>query len=161
MGHIAAGQVCPLEAAPTFVANDKDFMRRFKPVKGKPLTFTAPGLVQGGAGGATEFIPFFRLHDARYMLYWQQSTPGEYARMKMENAAREAERLALDARTIDQVAPGEQQPESDHFFGRGRGCGRERRAALAPCEPVVQLSAERSGQGSEGLAPGLCAGGCG
>jgi hypothetical protein len=51
-------------------------MRRFKPVKGKPLTFTAPGLVQGGAGGAT-FIPFFRLHDARYMLYWQQSTPGE------------------------------------------------------------------------------------
>jgi DUF1680 family protein len=124
MGHIAAGQVCPLEAAPTFVANDKDFMRRFKPVKGKPLTFTAPGLVQGGAGGATEFIPFFRLHDARYMLYWQQSTPGEYARMKMENATREAERLALDARTIDQVAPGEQQPESDHFFaGEGADAG--------------------------------------
>lgn len=116
MGHIASGQVCPLESAPTFVSDRKDFMRRFKPVKGKPLTFTAPGLVQGGAGSSTEFIPFFRLHNSRYMIYWQQSTPGDFARMRAETAAREAERLALDARTIDQVAPGEQQPESDHFF---------------------------------------------
>lgn len=124
MGHVAAGQVCPLEAAPVFVSDSRDFVRRFKPVKGKPLTFTAPGLVQGGAGSSTEFIPFFRLHDARYMLYWQQSTPGEYARMKLDNAAREAERLALDAQTIDQVAPGEQQPEVDHGFkGEGADAG--------------------------------------
>jgi hypothetical protein len=52
MGHIAQGPVCPLEAAPMFVSDKRDFMRRFKPVKGKPLTFTAPGLIQGqGAGG--------------------------------------------------------------------------------------------------------------
>lgn len=124
MGHIPSGQVCPLEAAPTFVADSRDFTKRFKPVPGKPLTFTAPGVVQGGAGNATEFIPFFRLHDARYMVYWQQSTPGEYARMKQENAAKEADRLALDAQTIDQVAPGEQQPESDHAFaGEGADAG--------------------------------------
>jgi DUF1680 family protein len=124
MGHIASGQVCPLESAPTFVSDSRDFMRRFKPVKGKPLTFTAPGLVQGGAGTSTEFIPFFRLHDSRYMVYWQQSTPGDFARMRAETAAREAERLALDAQTIDQVAPGEQQPESDHGFkGEGAEAG--------------------------------------
>ncbi|ALK99656.1 acetyl-CoA carboxylase [Massilia sp. WF1] len=124
MGHIASGQVCPLESAPTFVSDRKDFMRRFRPVKGKPLTFTAPGLVQGGAGPMTEFIPFFRLHDARYAVYFPQSTPGDYARMRSETAARETERLALDARTIDQVAPGEQQPESDHFFkGEGAEAG--------------------------------------
>ncbi|WP_371765830.1 beta-L-arabinofuranosidase domain-containing protein [Massilia sp.] len=124
MGHSPSGQVCPLEAAPTFVSDSKDFTRRFKPVKGKPLTFTAPGVVQGGAGSSTEFIPFFRLHDSRYMIYWQQSTPAEFARMKEENAANEAERLALDAQTIDQVAPGEQQPESDHGFkGEGADAG--------------------------------------
>jgi hypothetical protein len=93
-------------------------------VKGKALTFTAPGVVQGGAGNATEFIPFFRLHDSRYMMYWQQSTPAEYARMKLESAAQESERLALDAQTIDQVAPGEQQPEVDHgFTGEGADAG--------------------------------------
>jgi DUF1680 family protein len=124
MGHVAKGQVCPLEAAPTFVSDSRDFMKRFKPVPGKPLTFSAPGLVQGGAGSSTEFIPFFRLHDARYVVYWPQSTPGDYARMKLDNAAKEAERLALDAQTIDQVAPGEQQPESDHFFkGEGADAG--------------------------------------
>jgi DUF1680 family protein len=124
MGHIASGQVCPLEAAPTLVSDSRDFMKRFQPVKGKPLTFSAPGLVQGGAGTSTEFVPFFRLHDSRYVVYWPQSTPGEYARMRAANAAGEAERLALDARTIDQVAPGEQQPESDHFFkGEGAEAG--------------------------------------
>jgi len=126
MGHIASGQVCPLEAAPTFVASDRDFLKRFKPVKGKALTFSAPaGLVQGGGvGPSTEFIPFFRLHDARYAMYLPQSTPGEYARMRVETAAREAERLALEARTIDQVAPGEQQPEVDHGFqGEGAEAG--------------------------------------
>jgi DUF1680 family protein len=121
MGHVAHGQVCPLEAAPTFVADGKDFMRRLKAVPGKPLTFRATGLVQGqGVGAATEFVPFFRLHDARYTMYLPQSTPGEYARMRLANAAFEADRLALDAQTVDQVAPGEQQPESDHGY-RGEG----------------------------------------
>jgi DUF1680 family protein len=124
MGHIAQGQVCPLESAPLFVSDSKDFMHRFKQVKGKPLTFRAPGLVHGADAGATEFIPFFRLHDSRYTMYWPVSTPANLARMQADTAAAEAERLALDARTIDQVAPGEQQPESDHFFkGEGADSG--------------------------------------
>lgn len=120
MGHIAGGPVCPLESAPMLVSDSLASLRRFKPVKGKPLTFTAPGLVHGAAGSATEFIPFFRLHESRYMMYWQHATSANFERMRAENAAREADRLALDARTIDQVAPGQQQPESDHFF-RGEG----------------------------------------
>jgi DUF1680 family protein len=117
MGHIAAGQVCPLESAPTFVSDSRDFLRRLRPVKGKPLTFAAPGLVQGGGvGPATEFIPFFRLHESRYAMYLPHSTPAGYAQLKSEAAAGEAQRIALAARTIDQVAPGEQQPESDHAF---------------------------------------------
>ncbi len=128
MGHIASGQVCPQEAAPVFVSDSKDFLGRFKPVPGQPLTFTAPGLVQaagqGQGGGAVRFIPFFRLHDSRYMIYWQQTTPAGLAGMRERARAAEAERLALDARTIDQVAPGEQQPESDHFFkGEGADAG--------------------------------------
>ncbi|MEH6435437.1 glycoside hydrolase family 127 protein [Massilia sp. DD77] len=124
MGHIANGQMCPLEAAPMFVSDSKDFIRRFKKVAGKPLTFTAPGLVHGADGARTEFIPFFRLHESRYTMYWQHSTPAGLQQLQAANAAREAERLALDARTIDQIAPGEQQPESDHFFkGEGSEAG--------------------------------------
>jgi len=126
MGHSPSGQVCPLESAPTFVSDSRDFLRRLQPVKGQPLTFKVPaGLVQGkGVDGTTEFVPFFRVHDTRYTMYLPQSTPSDYARMKMDAAAKEAERLALDAQTIDQVAPGEQQPESDHgFAGEGADAG--------------------------------------
>jgi len=124
MGHIAQGQVCPQEAAPVFVSDSRDFLNKFKPVPGQPLTFTAPGLVQGKGAGELRFIPFYRLHDSRYMIYWQQTTTAGLAEMRSKAAAAESERLALDARTIDQVAPGEQQPESDHFFkGEGADAG--------------------------------------
>lgn len=116
MGHIASGPVCPLESAPTLVSDTKEFMDRFKPVPGRPLTFTAPGLVQGKDAGSVVFMPFFRLHDARYVMYWPYSTPAGLQAMQDKAAAGEKERLALNALTIDQVAPGEQQPESDHFF---------------------------------------------
>jgi len=124
MGHIAQGAVCPQDAAPVFVSDQADFIRRFKPVPGQPLTFTAPGLIQGLKSGVDadklQLIPFFRLHDSRYMLYWPRSTPAQQSLLRVELAKAEEARLALDAQTIDQVAPGEQQPESDHAF-KGEG----------------------------------------
>lgn len=124
MGHIAQGAVCPQEAAPVFVSpsmKEADLVRRFKPVPGQPLTFTAPGLIQGPAGAdQLQLIPFFRLHDSRYMVYWARSTPARQSLLRVALAKAEEARLALEALTIDQVAPGEQQPESDHGF-KGEG----------------------------------------
>ena len=115
MGHIASGPVSPLQAAPVLVSDSAAFEGRFKPVPGLPLTFVAPGVVQGKEG-STVFMPFFRVHEARYMVYWPYSTAADLAATRAKAAEDEAARLELDARTIDQVAPGEQQPESDHFF---------------------------------------------
>ncbi|PTT86554.1 glycosyl hydrolase, partial [Pelomonas sp. HMWF004] len=121
MGHVAHGAVCPQEAAPVFVSDRPDFIRRFKPVPGQPLTFTAPGLIQGRqAADGLQLIPFFRLHDSRYMVYWPRSTPAQHSLLRAELAQAEQARLALDALTLDQVAPGEQQPEADHGF-QGEG----------------------------------------
>jgi DUF1680 family protein len=121
MGHIASGPVSPLQAAPVLVSDSAAFEGRFKPVAGRPLTFVAPGLVQQaesthGKAADVTFVPFFRVHDSRYMLYWPYSTAADLAATRAKAADDEAARLALDARTIDKVAPGEQQPESDHFF---------------------------------------------
>ncbi len=116
MGHIAQAQVCPLEASPLFVSDSKNFVDNIKPVSGKPLTFSAPDIIKGKNSENIEFIPFFRLHDSRYVIYWPYTTPENLTAMQDATAKNEAEKLALDAITIDQVAPGEQQPESDHFF---------------------------------------------
>jgi DUF1680 family protein len=116
MGHIAQGQVCPLEASPLFVSDTTEFISSIKPVPAKPLTFTASDVLKGKNSEKIEFIPFFRLHDSRYMIYWPYSTPENLVKLQEATAKKEAEKLKLDAITIDQVAPGEQQPESDHFF---------------------------------------------
>ena len=120
MGHIAQGAVCPLEAAPVFVSDTRDFAGKIRPVPGQPLTFTAPGLIKGQDAASLRLIPFFRLHDSRYMVYWPYSTPGALASRGDSIAAAQAGQRALDAQTIDSVAPGEQQPESDHAY-RGEG----------------------------------------
>lgn len=116
MAHIAQGPICPQDSVPVFVSDTRDFVKKFKPVAGQPLTFTAAGLVQGKDVDGIQFIPFFRLHDSRYMIYWPYSTPENLVRMQHDRATADADRVALDAQTIDQVAPGEQQPEADHFF---------------------------------------------
>lgn len=114
--QIPNGPVCPAEAAPMFVSDTRDFVKKFKAVKGEPMTFTAPGLIQGGGAADMKLVPFFRLHDSRYTIYWPYSTPAGEQATREAAAKAEAERIALDAQTIDQVAPGEQQPESDHAF---------------------------------------------
>nr|WP_218892693.1 glycoside hydrolase family 127 protein [Duganella sp. 1224] len=116
MGHIAHGPVCPLERAPMLVSDNTAFASRFRPVPGRSLTFTAPGLVQSIEAGTTTLVPFFRVHDARYVVYWPYATPQGVQQRRAKAAQDEKERLALDAQTIDQVAPGQQQPESDHGF---------------------------------------------
>jgi hypothetical protein len=120
MGHVPSGPVCAQQDAPVFVSDRADFARLIKPVPGQPLTFTAPDLLRGRNADRLQLIPFFRLHDSRYMLYWPRVTPAGYGLLRTELARAERERLALDALTIDQVAPGEQQPEVDHGF-KGEG----------------------------------------
>lgn len=115
MGHIAQGPTCPAEAAPIFVSDTKNFVEQIQPVPGKPLTFKAPDVIKN-VDGTLELIPFFRLHDARYTLYWPHATADQLEERQKAIAEAEKAQRALQATTIDQVAPGEQQPESDHFF---------------------------------------------
>lgn len=123
MGHVAQGALCPASAAPVFVSDTDDFVDAIEPVDGQPLTFRAPDLIRGADRDLT-LVPFFRLHDSRYVVYWPHSTPEAYEADRIAATEMERDRLALEAQTIDHVAPGEQQPEADHFFaGEGTEAG--------------------------------------
>lgn len=115
MGHIASGKMCPLESAPVFLTDQQDFLQGIQPVAGKSLTFSVP-VVEGKDAKRMELIPFFRLHDSRYMLYWPKTDRAELAERQQAIALAERERLQLESFTIDAVTPGQQQPESDHFL---------------------------------------------
>ena len=61
-----------------------------------------------------EVMPFFEIHDARYMIYWLALSENSYKGYLDDLARQEQERQELEARTVDKVQPGEQQPETDH-----------------------------------------------
>jgi uncharacterized protein len=117
MAHVANGPLYPLEEAPVLVtATPKDVAAAIRPVPGQPLTFTAAGLSGAERYRNLRLVPFYQLHDARYMVYWPVTTPEGLTARTAEIRRRDAEKRALEARTVDQVTPGEQQPESDHGF---------------------------------------------
>jgi DUF1680 family protein len=116
MGHIAGGQLCPLERSPMLVAASTDFLDRIERVDGDELRFRTTGLIEPEAYRDLELLPFFRVHRSRYMLYWPFSTPQALQARREDSARAEAALLRLEELTIDKVAPGEQQPESDHEF---------------------------------------------
>jgi DUF1680 family protein len=124
MGHIAHGEQLPLDRAPMFVGSEEDILAAVKPVPDNPLTFTAAAAIRPDSYDDLKLIPFFRLHDARYMIYWRTATPEEYAEVLARIEREEQERMALAARTIDEFQPGEQQPEVEHNYqGEGSTTG--------------------------------------
>jgi DUF1680 family protein len=117
MGHVANGPLYPIDDAPVLVNRQPaDLTASIRPVPGEPLTFTAAELIDAEKYRNLKLVPFYQLHDTRYMVYWPVTTPEGLAARKVAMHQKDAEKLALDARTVDRVAPGEQQPESDHGF---------------------------------------------
>ena len=122
--HIAPGPYLPLDGAPMLVGERDALAAGIVPVPGQPLVFDASALVRPGESGRLRLEPLHHIHDARYMAYWRTATPADYPAVLAATAAAERERQALDARTLDQVQPGEQQPEVDHAYqGRDSATG--------------------------------------
>jgi DUF1680 family protein len=114
--HIASGPYEPLDRAPMLIGDLPSLAAQIHPVEGQPLTFRADALIQPASFRELALQPLFRTHDARYMVYWRTATPDAYPAVLKKIEAQEQQQQALDARTLDQVTPGEQQPEVDHAF---------------------------------------------
>ena len=112
-GQYAGGKKLPIDQAPMLInANIEDIANTLMPIEGKPLHYMLNTKMENGIHN--ELMPFFELHDSRYMMYWLALSEESY-KSYLDNLARqEQERQALEARTVDKVQPGEQQPETDH-----------------------------------------------
>ena len=114
MAHVSPGPYLPLDSAPMLVGDISTLADHVHPVPGRPLTFTASEAIRPAQARDLELVPFFRMHDSRYMIYWRSVAPDQYSAVVARIEAEEKDRLALEARTIDRVTPGEQQPEVEH-----------------------------------------------
>jgi hypothetical protein len=114
--HIAPGPYLPLDRAPMLVGERGRLAEHVRPVAGQPLAFRLDGAIEPAASRALTLRPLFRTHDARYMLYWRTASREAYPRVLAQLEARERHDRELEARTLDRVVPGEQQPEVEHAF---------------------------------------------
>ena len=129
MGHVAHGALVSREKAPVMILNNDNWTEKIVPVNGEPLTFKMNNLLYPQSANELELIPFYRLHDSRYIIYWEVATPDEFAQKQDELRLKEQEAMALDAITIDQIDTGQQQPESEHnikFHNSEAGVFRDR-----------------------------------
>ncbi|GGL08581.1 hypothetical protein GCM10010094_81680 [Streptomyces flaveus] len=102
MGHVAGGPLRPLEHLPVVLTPNR-------------LEF-ALDHVDARPGESVTLVPFAGVHDSRYHLYFPLAEPERLQERRAELRAADEEALALHDRTVDAVAAGEQQPESDHRF---------------------------------------------
>jgi uncharacterized protein len=116
MGHVAQGMLYPLQQMPMFVSNTTNDADLVKAKPGTPLTFSATNLIYPAKYSNLTLVPFYKIHDDRYIVYWQRETPESLVADRKKMAEEEAEKAKLALITIDMVTPGEQQPESDHFM---------------------------------------------
>lgn len=116
-GHIASGAFLPTSEVPLFLSkNIKDILENIKPVPNEPLKFTATNLFYPENYKNLVLEPFYKIHEKRYAIYFKSETPEGLAHAKKDIEEAQKTELELQAITLDYVAPGEQQPESDHNF---------------------------------------------
>lgn len=104
-----------LTKSPLLIGNRADVLNRIKAKDLQHLRFTIDASrpdVASYTWNQLELRPFYDIHHARYMCYWYQQTAENYANSDI--AQSEAAIEALLKRTLDFVAPGEQQSEAGH-----------------------------------------------
>ncbi len=121
------GRGLPVTSSAMLIGERGDVLKRIRPfnaatdtdmaptANGRSLRFTIDCTADSVKSKWTTLtlVPFYAIHHARYQCYWYQQTLNGYRTGDMTRAEREA--AALDARTIDFVATGEQQSEAGHL----------------------------------------------
>ncbi len=161
MAHVASGPFLPLDKAPVLLTDAASIADNIVPdPEAGSLHFRLKDVVEPAVSDGLSLIPFFRLHNARYQMYWETTTREGLAARKERLAEAERAAAAREAATVDSVAPGEQQPEVEHdYYGEDTQSGihngrRWRHGKLIQYtldtrdEPAVSLSITYSGDDS-------------
>jgi hypothetical protein len=95
---------------PVLVAAEMPVAQWLKPVAGQPGDFQTVGV---GRDKDVQFLPFYRLHERTYAVYWDTFTPGEWEKKSGDYAAQQAREEKLKLATVGFAQPGQMQTERD------------------------------------------------
>jgi uncharacterized protein len=103
-------RVRPIEI-PGFIGTVKDVLGKVQPIPGAPLIFKTVSLARPSD---VTLLPFYRVFEPRYTVYWQLYAPAEWEKRKVELATAEARRKTIERLTVDVVDVNEEQSEREH-----------------------------------------------
>jgi hypothetical protein len=121
MAHVAHGLMVPFDKVPALLTTEEELLSHVVPDPSTgPLHFRLMDVSEPAVPEGLPLVPFFRLHEHRYQMYWELTNAEQIAVRKERLAAEERAREAREAATIDSIAVGEQQPEVEHDL-KGEG----------------------------------------
>lgn len=111
------GAQLSLTSAPMLIGEREDVLDSVEMVDQSQLHFKIKaGLYNSDRFAGLVLRPFFTIHECRYMMYWNQMTEAEWDGIKDEVIAEEQATQALQDRTLDFIATGEQQSDAGHVL---------------------------------------------
>jgi uncharacterized protein len=96
---------------PVLVAAEMPVAEWLKPVAGQPGDFQSVGV---GHDKDVQFLPFYRLHERTYAVYWDTFTSAEWEKKSADYAAQQAREDKLKLATVGFAQPGQMQAERDY-----------------------------------------------
>ncbi|MEW6743059.1 MAG: glycoside hydrolase family 127 protein [Planctomycetota bacterium] len=115
---VLCAEIAPPSDPPVIVAGkEEDVAQALQPIPGRPSTFAAPaGLFRRCGGAGRVFLePFSKMHGGRhYAVYWDRVSEEEWRERVAAYEAAQARQRELEARTVDQVLPGDPSSENAH-----------------------------------------------
>ncbi|HEY8933652.1 MAG TPA: glycoside hydrolase family 127 protein [Cyclobacteriaceae bacterium] len=114
MGHVASGKYYPIDESPVILKNTPSFVNNLTATG--TLEFSAEKLIYPERFKSLKLVPFYTIHDQRYIIYWNITTQEDWTKLKAKLEAKERQQLKDDSLTIDMITLGEQQPEVEHSF---------------------------------------------
>ncbi len=111
------GAQLSLTSAPMLIGDRAHVLDSIYMVDAEKLHFKIrPGLYNSTRWEGLTLQPFYTIHEARYMTYWNQLTEDEWEEIRPQVMAEEEATQRLNNRTLDFVATGEQQSDAGHVL---------------------------------------------
>ncbi|MCX7009838.1 MAG: glycoside hydrolase family 127 protein, partial [Kiritimatiellaeota bacterium] len=125
-------QHTPTPVVPVLMCEPAELLQHVVPVAGHPLIFRTQGI---GRPVDVTLSPYYSLHHQRFTVYWNVYSAADWKKQQADLTAAAAARKVYEARIVDEVQPGEQQPETDHNLksaksANGEHAGRKWRHAV-------------------------------
>ncbi len=123
LGPLNDSEIDNVDYVPVFVPNGKKLNEWIRPVKGEANTFRT---FYAGHPRNVTLIPFYKVHDERYSVYWNILTPSEW-KIRSADINKEKEEVKnLNNTSFDFVHPGIADQEMKHNYkGENTGTGEE------------------------------------